>query len=157
MWQIPVNFNVFGTTIQAMAFCLIMSRCIKVEAMLSTADKNKDNTINYCEFRVRPALDIKHKLRYKLCLLHFTSHLRWFNHTERGQHSLSKPHNFNSKRLLISNDLCFSLFNLCSGDAGCYASFHGGLSSVLQFFSKINEIKYVYLSFLHHILLIPQD
>ena len=62
MWQIPVNFNVYGTTIQAMAFCLIMSRCIKVEAMLSTADKNKDNTINYCEFRVRPALEIKQKL-----------------------------------------------------------------------------------------------
>ena len=105
-------------TIQAMTFCLIMSRCIKVEAMLSTADKNKDNTINYCEFRVRPALDIKHKLRYKLCLLHFTSHLRWFNHTERGQHSLSKPHNFNSRKCLnvhsVGTNFCLNVHSVCT-------------------------------------------
>ena len=48
------NFkHIFDKKKAALAFCRIMSRCFKVEAMLSTADKNKDNTINYCEFRVR--------------------------------------------------------------------------------------------------------
>ena len=46
----------------AVDFCPIMSRCFKIEAMLSTADKNKDNTINYCEFRVRPTFEIAQKM-----------------------------------------------------------------------------------------------
>ena len=65
--------------------------------MLSTADKNKDNTINYCEFRVREEM---------LLAL-----------TVRESHTL--------------------LPMICSGDARCDPTFHGGLSSVLQLFVKI--------------------